>query len=414
MSPLKERFQSHYAKMGLTIFISGAALIVLYEVIIHFDSVQEGWSSFTTILFPFIFGLVMAYLLCPVYNAVVRRMYRIASSRFKNRKSAFRLARVMGTLVSLFVLFGVVGGLFAMVLPETIRSVVGLVQEAPDKFNELIQWVENTFTAERFPELAGTAEAVISRARDSFVLWTENEFLPRIGEYMTQISQGVIVTLRTLMNMLIGVIVCVYFLNSKELFKAQTKKLIAATMSRKHAENIQDFANFCNKTFGGFINGKLIDSLIIVTLCFILMTIFKLPYAVLVSTIVGITNVIPFFGPFIGAIPSALIICFSSPMQAVYFLLLILALQQFDGNILGPKILGGTTGLASFWVLFAILMGGGLFGFVGMVLGVPVCAVAFYYLNLYLRKRLARRNMPMDTAEYQDFNKYDINRKDIL
>lgn len=231
---------------------------------------------------------------------------------------------------------------------------------------------------------------------------------------MTQISQGVIVTLRTLMNMLIGVIVCVYFLNSKELFKAQTKKLIAATMNRKHAENIQDFANFCNKTFGGFINGKLIDSLIIGILCFVLMTIFGLPYAVLVSTIVGITNVIPFFGPFIGAIPSALIICFSSPMQAVYFLLLILALQQFDGNILGPKILGGTTGLASFWVLFAILMGGGLFGFAGMVLGVPVCAVAFYYLNLYLRKRLARRNMPMDTADYQDFNKYDINRKDVL
>ena len=216
------------------------------------------------------------------------------------------------------------------------------------------------------------------------------------------------------MDMFIGVIICVYFLNSKEQFKAQTKKLIAATMSRKQGQELQEFANFCNKTFGGFINGKLIDSLIIGILCFILMTIFGLPYTVLVSTIVGVTNIIPFFGPFIGAVPSAVIICFSSPMQALYFLLLILALQQFDGNILGPKILGGTTGLASFWVLFAILMGGGLFGFVGMVLGVPVCAIVFYYLNQYLRKRLIRKSMPADTVDYQDFNKYDINRKDVL
>lgn len=411
---MKERFQSHYAKLGLTIFASGAALIVLFECIIHLDSIREAWSDVTSILFPFIFGLVVAYLLCPIYNAVVRRMYSIAKTRFRQKKTAFRLARVVGTLVSLFVFFGVVGGLFAMVLPETIRSIVGLVQEAPDKFNDLIQWIENTFTAERFPELAGAAEAILSRARDSFMLWTEAEFLPKIGEYMTQISQGVIVTVRTLMNMFIGVIICVYFLNSKEQFKAQTKKLIAATMSRKQGEELQEFANFCNKTFGGFINGKLIDSLIIGILCFILMSIFGLPYAVLVSTIVGVTNIIPFFGPFIGAVPSAVIICFSSPMQALYFLILILALQQFDGNILGPKILGGTTGLASFWVLFAILMGGGFFGFVGMVLGVPVCAVAFYYLNQYLRKRLTRKNMPADTADYQDFNQYDINRKDIL
>ncbi len=411
---MKERFQNRYFKLGLTIFASGAALIVLYEVIIHFNRVQEGWQVITGILSPFIFGLVMAYLLCPVYNATVRRMYRILSTRFRKKSTAFRLARIMGTFISLLTLFGVVGGLFALVLPETIRSVVGLVQDAPEKFNELIQWIATTFTAERFPELAGAAEAALGQARDSFSEWAETEFLPQIGVYMTQISQGVLVTLKTVMNLFIGVIICVYFLNSKELFKAQTKKLITATMSRKHVEQVQDFANFCNKTFGGFINGKLIDSLIIGFLCFILMSIFQFPYAVLVSTIVGVTNIIPFFGPFIGAVPSAIIICFASPIKALYFLVLILVLQQFDGNILGPKILGGTTGLASFWVLFAILVGGGLFGFVGMVLGVPVFAVAIYYLNLYLRKRLTRKNLPLNTVDYQDFNKYDINRKDVL
>lgn len=414
VSLVRERFQNRYVKLGFTIFGAGAALIVFYEVITHFNRVQEGWSVITTILSPFIFGLVMAYLLCPIYNAAVRRSYRLAGKVCSNKKNALRAARVAGTVTAMVVLFGVVGGIFAMVLPETFRSIMGLIQDAPGKINDLISWIEKTFTTNRYPELTGAAEGILSTVRDNFVEWSENELLPKMGMYMTQISQGVIVTLRTLMNLFIGVIICVYFLNSKELFKAQTRKLIAATMSRKQAEAIHDFANFCNKTFGRFINGKLIDSLIIGILCFILMSIFNFPYAVLVSTIVGITNIIPFFGPFIGAVPSAIIICFASPVKALYFLILILALQQFDGNILGPKILGGTTGLASFWVLFAILVGGGFFGFIGMVLGVPAFAVAFYYLNLYLRKRLDRKSLPVDTADYQEFNKYDINRKDVL
>ena len=231
---------------------------------------------------------------------------------------------------------------------------------------------------------------------------------------MAQISMGVYVTLRTLFNLLISVIVCVYLLNGKELFKAQIKKIISATMTKEKSDDIFEFAYFANKTFGGFISGKLIDSLIIGILCFILMTIFNLPYTVLVSTIVGVTNFIPFFGPFIGAVPSALIICVASPIKALYFLILVFALQQFDGNILGPKILGGTTGLSSFWVMFAIIVGGGFFGFTGMVLGVPVFAVIYYYFSRYIKKRLARKQMPTETADYEEFNKYDINRKDVL
>ncbi len=244
--------------------------------------------------------------------------------------------------------------------------------------------------------------------------WSENDLLPLIGVYMSQISQGVIVTLRTLLNILIGVIVCVYFLNSKETFKAQARKTILATMSKKRSDSFMEFAYFANRTFGGFINGKLIDSLIIGILCFILMSILKLPYTVLVSTIVGVTNFIPFFGPFIGAIPSAIIICFSSPIQAVYFLIMILGLQQFDGNILGPKILGETTGLASFWVMFAIIVGGGLFGFLGMVLGVPVFAMIYYYGSRYIENRLKKKKLPVETEAYQEYNQYDIDRKDIL
>ena len=408
------RIQDRYVKLGLTVFAAGAALIVLYQVIVHFDKVQEGLSVIRDILSPFIFGLVMAYLLCPVYNTVVRRMYHVLKDRLPRRKMALRWARVMGTIMAMLTLTGIVGGLFALVLPETVRSILGLIQMLPDRLTDLIEWGENTFTADRYPEAAQAIEVLIKKFRDTFMEWTENDLMPMVGEYMAQISMGVYITLRTLLNLLIGIIVCVYFLNSKELFKAQTKKLISATMNKEKSDEIFEFAYFTNRTFGGFVNGKLIDSLIIGILCFILMTIFKLPYTILVSTIVGVTNFIPFFGPFIGAIPSALIICLASPVKALYFLLLVLGLQQFDGNILGPKILGGTTGLSSFWVMFAIIVGGGLCGFTGMVLGVPVFAVIYYYFSRYIKKRLARKNLPTETAEYEEFNKYDINRKDVL
>ncbi len=409
-----KKLQDEYVRLCLVLFGAGAALIVLYKVISHFDVVREAMAKTEGILSPFLYGLVMAYLLSPLYNVVVRRMYHQLKDGFEKKKTAFRIARVVGTVFSLAALFGVVGGLFALVLPETVKSILGLVQMLPNRLTDLIEWGESTLTAEKNPELAKAAELLIQQFRDSFSSWTEKDLLPRIGEYMAQISKGVFVTVKTVFNLLIGVIVCVYLLNSKELFKAQIKKIISATMTKERSDDIFEFAYFANRTFGGFISGKLIDSLIIGILCFILMTIFKMPYTVLVSTIVGVTNFIPFFGPFIGAVPSLLIICVVSPIKALYFLILVFVLQQFDGNILGPKILGGSIGLSSFWVMFAIIVGGGFFGFTGMVLGVPVFAVIYYYFSRYIKKRLARKQMPTETADYEEFNKYDINRKDIL
>ncbi len=178
----------------------------------------------------------------------------------KKKKTAFRIARIVGTVFSLMALFGVVGGLFALVLPETVRSVLGLAQMLPNRLTDLIEWGESTFTAERNPEIAEAAELLIRHFRDNFSEWTESDLIPRIGEYMAQISMGVYVTLRTLFNLLIGVIVCVYLLNGKELFKAQIKKIISATMTKEKSDDIFEFAYFANKTFGGFISGKLIDS----------------------------------------------------------------------------------------------------------------------------------------------------------
>lgn len=411
---LKELLKSAYFKFGLTAFLSGGALILLYEAINNWDSVGIGWSTIYTIVSPFIYGLVIAYLMCPIYNATVRRMYGLTKDKWRTRKGALRYARIMATIVALMTMTFVVGGLFALILPETIRSITGLVQTMPSRVNGLIDWMMSLSMNQNNPEMAKAIETVINHVTTSFLDWAETTLLPSLGDYMSKTFLGVWVTLKTVMNLLIGVIVSVYFLNSKEKFKGQAKKTIMALCSKEKADDIFEFANYSNMQFGGFINGKIIDSAIIGVLCFILMTIIGLPYTVLVSTIVGITNIVPFFGPFIGAIPGTLIILLESPIEAFYFVLLILALQQFDGNILGPKILGETSGLASFWVMFAILVGGGLFGFVGMVLGVPTFAVIYYYTGKLLKKKLRRKNMPEDTEEYMEFNKYDINRKDVL
>lgn len=411
---MKEKFNSRYAKLGLTIFAAGAALILLFEAVINIGILSESFSRLMSIISPFIYGLVMAYLLCPVYNLVVRKLYKVGKNRFKSKKNAFRFSRIVATVVSLIVLIGAVGGLFALVLPETIASVVNLVQVVPGRLTDLAIWAEDSLVSTKHPEIADYLDSVIINARKTLINWTENNFMPKIGEYMSQISQGIFITVKTMFNVVIGIIVCVYFLNSKEIFKGQTRKCIMALVSRERANEIFEFGNFCNRTFGGFINGKLIDSVIIGIICFVAMTIIDLPYPVLVSSIIGVTNFIPFFGPFIGAVPSTIIICVESPIKALYFIILVIVLQTFDGNILGPKILGGTTGLASFWVMFAIILCGGIFGFVGMILGVPVFAVLYYYSRKFISKKLKRRNLPEDTVNYEEFNKYDIDRKEII
>lgn len=411
---MKKNIQSMYVKLALTIFAAGAALILLYEGINNMEAISEGWSKIYTILSPFVYGLVMAYLLCPIYNASVRRVYALSKDHWKTRKGALRFSRIIGTIIALITMAGVIGGLFALILPETIRSVVGLIQTMPARVNGLVEWVEGLLEGQNNPEIAAAFENIINQMSSTFLDWAENTLMPRIGDYMSKTFAGVWFTVKTLMNILIGVIVCVYFLNSKEKFKAQAKKTIIALFNKERSDNIFEFANFTNMQFGGFINGKLIDSFIIGVLCAILMSILKLPYTILVSTIIGITNFIPFFGPFIGAVPGILIILLESPVQALYFAILILVLQQFDGNILGPKILGETSGLASFWVMFAILVFGGLFGFVGMIIAVPTFAVIYFYSGKYIKKKLKRKNMPEETFDYQDFNKYDINRKDVM
>ena len=206
---------------------------------------------------------------------------------------------------------------------------------------------------------------------------------------------------RMLLNILIGVIVSIYVLKDKEKLAAQSKRLLYSFCSVKKANSVIAVTRLTNDKFGNFITGKIFDSIIIGVLCFIILTIFRIPYTALVSVVVGVTNVIPFFGPFIGAIPSAFLILLAEPIKCLTFVIIIIALQQFDGNILGPKILGSSTGVSSFWVMFSILVGSGLFGFWGMLCGVPVFAVIYAIVSESCRCSLEERGLDYSTEEFK-------------
>ena len=228
------------------------------------------------------------------------------------------------------------------------------------------------------------------------------DLLPSMNELIKNLSLSVIGVISTLWDLILGLIIAIYMLGSKEKFAGQAKKIVYSILPLKHANAFLHDIRFIDKTFGGFISGKILDSTIIGILCFICLQFIGTPYPLLISVIVGVTNVIPFFGPYLGAIPSALLVLMIEPKQCLYFILFIFILQQVDGNFIGPKILGDSTGITGFWIIFSITVFGGLMGVVGMVIGVPLFAVFYAFIARFVRKRLKKKGMPLDTAPYMD------------
>ena len=273
-----------------------------------------------------------------------------------------------------------------------------MVQTLPGQISDMVTKI---ISIQKDTSPAGVmARNLLEKGSDALQNWIKQDLLTKVNEVMSNLTVGIINFVSEILNFLIGLIVSVYILFSKETFSAQSKKIVYAVLRTDHANMILHLTKKSNEIFGGFIIGKMIDSIIIGILCFIGTSILKMPYAMLVSVIVGVTNVIPFFGPYIGAIPSAVLIALADPMKGIYFLIFILLLQQFDGNILGPKILGNSTGLSAFWVIVSILLGGGLFGILGMLFGVPTFAVVYYIIKLLLDNQLEKKKLPTDSDCY--------------
>lgn len=412
MEAQRKKIRSRYVKLGLTIFLAGLGILLCYYLLYNTENVKNLLGKINGILTPFYLGIIMAYLLCPIYNGTLSLVYRLNRGRFRKHLTDYKLARIVATVVSFIVLIVVLSGFFILVIPELVNSIVGLVSEVPGYIDKAVDWIEKTVVEN--PELAQLLEGRLESASDSIMEWGQNNMLPGMEALLTQVSMGIVGTFSVMVDFLVSLIICIYVLNSKEIFLAQAKKIVLAVFSKDRASRLFELGELCDSTFGGFINGKIIDSIIIGIICFIAMSVLNLPLTMLISVVVGLTNVIPFFGPFIGAIPSAILLLFIDPMAALKFVIMVFILQQLDGNVIGPKILGKTTRLASFWVMFAIIVGGGLFGFIGMILGVPTMAIFYIYASRFINNRLIKKNFSDKTQVYENFEKYRINKEDIF
>lgn len=413
---MKRDDKHSYLAAGLTAFAVIAASLCLFFLLFHLRAVTGFLNTLGIILRPIFMGMVIAFLLLPIHRGILRFLTAITSDKQKEDRRSLPFLNLVSAVFSLTAAFFLLYLLMAMVIPQVYDSIVGLVQAVPDYIEVVQGWLQTFF--EDNPDIQSAVMSVYNSSAASLEQWLNSDILPNLESAATALEwlrkdimpnltgvvagvSGVVVGFLVLVkDLLISVIVSVYLLVRKDIFAAQSKKLVYSLFRTDVADLIVDEARGAYKIMSGFINGKLLDSLIIGILCLICCNIFKFPYPALIAVIVGVTNIIPFFGPFIGAIPCGLLIFLVNPIQALYFAVFILALQQFDGNILGPKILGDSTGLASFWVLFSILLFGGLFGFAGMVLGVPVFAMIYSAIGRLAAYGLRTRGLPVDTEDY--------------
>jgi len=397
----KEKY-GKYICWGVTFLIVVALSILLVFFLIKFDRVKAFVQTIFGIMAPIIYGAVFAYLLAPVYNRTRQVVMEATKKVLPESSQRWKLGSFVAMLVSVVVWVAVVSGLISMMIPQLVKSVMGIVEELPSSFSNLQHWLEGLLADN--PQVEETVMVYYAKLVEFFQDWLTNDLMPNIRSIITGVSSGVFSAINVLKNLLIGIIVMVYLLNMKEKLITQFKMVIYSAFPLGIANKVLEEGRYVHHVFGGFIIGKLLDSLIIGLMSFVLLNLMNMPYVLLVSVIIGVTNVIPFFGPFIGAIPSAFLILLESPMQCLYFCIFILLLQQFDGNILGPKILGDSTGVSSFWVLFSILLFGGLFGFVGMIIGVPTFAVIYKLITELVSYLLNRKRLSADIRNYENLD----------
>lgn len=404
---MKFKFDKKYLFWGITAFLVIAAGIFFYYILFHSSNLSNRIGTFVGIAMPIIDGLVLAYLMTPILNkiekCIIKPLYVKAKLPMTPKNK--RRMRGLSILVTIVLIMIVLYEFFGLIIPEVIRSIQSIIFQFPIYVNNLSNWAMGLM--KNNPDLEEVVNSLIDQYSTQIMDYVNSNLLPYINDVLRTLSSSVIGMLKAMWNFVIGFIISIYVLGSKEKFAGQAKKIAYAVFDRKTGNGVVSNFRFIHSTFIGFIGGKIVDSIIIGVICFICTTIIGTPYAILVSVIIGVTNVIPFFGPWIGGIPSALLVLMVDPRQALYFVILILVIQQFDGNILGPKILGDSTGLSGFWVIFAITIFGGLFGVIGMVVGVPIFAVFYAGVRASVNRMLAKKNLPTDLKPYMTVGQID-------
>ena len=388
---MKINWNSKYTTIAIYSFLVAVSVILFYLGISQVSIFTDKLNSILVILQPFIIGFSIAYIINFLFNFYENKFFK---SKYMNNIK-FKSTKGLSILLSYITAFLILAIVFKFLVPQLIDSIVGLVNDIPTYIEKTTNFLSDILKDLHIGEQH--SEALIDNFNNSldYVIKFVTNLIPAIGVAVAKIASSI-------WNVVLGLIISVYLLIDKNKLCALSKKITFALLNEKQANNLISLVHKSNYTFGRFLIGKIIDSLIIGVLTFIVLTIFKMPYTVLVSVIVGITNIIPFFGPFIGAIPSFIIILFVSPVHALWFLLIIFIIQQLDGNFIGPKILGDTIGISAFWILFSILVAGKLLGLIGMIIGVPLFAIFYSVVKLFIEKRLEKKGLKTETKDYMN------------
>lgn len=396
---LKVDFNKKYDTIAVYCVLTFAVCLLMVLICLRF-SVVAGWiKDFFRVIAPVTWGVVIAYICNPIMKFFERNIRKLTD----RKKSHPKLVRALSVAISMTVLIAILVGLLIIVISQITESLEEILSSIPEYIRQ-IESLTVKFLGD-YPEIVSAVEAQLDTIQPKLMDFANN-MLPKLGDWSLKVKDSAIVVVVAIKDFVIGFIVALYLLLSKETFLAQARKITYALFPNNVSKSILKVSARANSTLSGFLSGKLLDSFIIGVICFIAMTIMQMDFVALISVIIGVTNMIPFFGPFFGAIPSALLLLMAAPKQVIPFIIFIIVLQQFDGNILGPKIIGDSTGLTPFWVMFAIFVGGGLFGFAGMLLGVPVFAVLYavfsdFVANLLRKKKLSHRT--------RDYNSLDVN-----
>lgn len=377
----------NYFQLGVTIFASLSGTILFFFLLFRYGELKAYLGFILSALQPVMIGIILAYLLCPAAKFLERQFRRV--------RALTRPARMLSVLLTFVLAFCVLGFFCALILPQLVESVMGL-EDLPRMLER--QLTKISAYLESDSDAAEVVMQVITSVETYLMEWMKSNLFSTVSS----VASSVMLVGSALVNFVVSVVVAVYLLLDRERYLAHGKKLFyAVSRSKKFNDLVMETLQQANQIFSGFISGKLLDSLIVGVICFVCLILLKMPYALLISVIVGITNIIPMFGPFIGAIPSAFVLLLVSPSKCVVFLIFIIILQQIDGNIIGPRILGNSTGLSALYVTVAMLLFGKLMGFFGMIIGVPLFATLYYIVKRLAEYSLKRQNLPVATAEYK-------------
>lgn len=386
-----------YLKIGITGAAILASGILCAFVLFKMPVIISVLKGITEILKPFLYGVVFAYLLAPLCNKIEEKLFQIFP---KAKTKARRFICFIAIVISLCVAIAVIWLIIMMIIPQVWNSVMKIIQIVPQKLIVVNNWIEHML--ENQPELQAYFEEFSSQAESNIDSLLNVDTIQKVQSIINSLSVQLFGVLGVVKNIFLGLLISAYLLGSRKLFGAQAGLILHGVFSDKWAKIIEEEIRYTDKMFNGFLVGKIIDSAIIGLLCFAGTSIMGFEAPAFISVIIGITNIIPFFGPFIGAIPCGLLLLLENPMHCLYFIIFIFVLQQLDGNVIGPKILGNTTGVSSFWVLFAILLFGGMWGVVGMVIGVPLFAVIYDIIRKLVYRGLRKHKRESMIADYEE------------